>query len=393
MKTFFKSFGILAIIGIAMLSCSEDIWVHDGADGQDGKDGIDGSDGYSSLVCFDEVTQTTIFYLDRDRNLELTPPDSILHQITKEGYKFVPVEDCIEIYKIMGSAEIFVGSICDGEDGSDGNDGETGPQGPQGEAGIVVFSVVPDTVNCKSGLRVIMTSLQGGEEISSVSFCIPADGEDGLTVVQTDTIVIIDSTFVFYTDTIVRIDSIFVIGEDTTVKGYEVIPLPDIFDAFNNGDSYFYWNLDYLFKKGVISINNNDSPNGNGTVESTKPYGQNWGEFYTPEFPPSAITAVELDVGSRSTWKVELLFIRANGSATIVHSQVMEGKDDVVWYETGTYGEPFTYYIPLDKIKYNDVIRVEFRIHKYGPWEELNRNYTFNGDNLRISRVKVKIVE
>ncbi len=389
MKTFFSNFVIMFAISIAALSCSEDIWVHDGADGKDGED------GFTSLMHFDEVTQTKIFYLDRDRNLSLTSQDSILYQESKEGFLFIPVGDCIELYKTVGTTEIFVGSICDGVDGETGpqgpagNDGEAGSDGQDGEAGIVVFSIVPDSVNCKSGMRVIMTSLQGGEEISSVSFCVPRDGEDGMTVVQRDTIVIIDSIFIFNTDSIVRIDSIFVIGEDTTIKTCEFLSLPDFQDKFNNPDnSWHYWNEGYLFEKGLISINGVDSPEGNGTVVLHK-YGANWAEFWTPEFPESAITGVELDVGSRSTWKIECLFLTEDNQAFVVHSQVIEGKPDMVWFDNNSYGNPFTYYIPWSNIRFKDVVRVGFRIHKYRDWKSLNRNHSFNGDNLRISRVKV----
>jgi hypothetical protein len=375
MKTFFKNFGILLAILIAALSCSEEIWVHDGEDGKDGRD------GYSVFIYYDESTGTLLYYHEIDGEEGLTSGDRVIYQETKENYKFVPVEGCIEIYKVVGTTEIFVGSICDGE---------TGPPGAPGEAGIVVFSVVPDTVNCKSGFRVEMTSLEGGEEISSVSFCIPADGEDGTTVVQKDTIVVYDSVYVFNTDTIIRIDSIFVIGKDTIVETHEFMPLPDIQNDFNHPDnSRHYRDLGYIFEEGLVSINQHDSPEGNGTIV-LHDYNRDYGYFWTPEFPEGAITAIELDVGSMENWVLKCSFELSDGSIKEVSSYEVKRKIDFIWYKTGTYGEPFKYYVALEDIEYNNVVRVRFSFYKENEsWMLKDRNHSFNADNLRISRVKI----
>jgi hypothetical protein len=397
MKTFFRNFSILAIIGsilIAISSCSEDIWVHDGADGADGENGL------TSLMHFDKATQTKIYYLDKDRNLRLTAQDSILYQESKEGFLFVPVGDCIELYKTVGTAEIFVGSICDGVDGgigpqgpagNDGSDGQDGNDGNDGEAGIVVFSVVPDTINCKSGMRVIMTSLQGGEEISSVSFCVPADGEDGTTVVQTDTIVVIDSVYVFNTDTIVQIDSVFVVGLDTTVETYQCIPLPDISEDFNHEkNSGHYRDKGHLFSS-YVSVNGIGSPYKNGTVE-VHDRSQDTAFFWTYEFPEGIIGAVELDIDSKDLWEVKMSFQRSDGLHVPVMRKVIGGNQNLVWYDHFTYGEGFSYQADLNKLPATDITRVIFYFYKLGPWSEDNRNCSFNIDNMRISRFKIEKV-
>ena len=93
MKTFFKLIGIFAMLCIVVASCVDiehfSVSALDGVDGVDGKDGVDGQDGkdgrdgYSSLPHFDESTNTTIWYLDKNRDGDFTPlVDSILYQQT-----------------------------------------------------------------------------------------------------------------------------------------------------------------------------------------------------------------------------------------------------------------------------------------------------------------------
>ncbi len=481
MKTFVKVFGILLAISFAMLSCSEDIFVHDGDDGQDGKD------GYSSVTKVDPVYSTdgvllgytTSYYLDMDYSLNYTEGDKFDNSLTlfngtngedgedgqdgKDGkngldaslslealpptddspggsiiaksYKgdqlvgtliiqiplgesgFSLVPEYVEVVYNAGEIEVYGtetrlywdmnrdGKVSEGDEykggfitwhgtnGKDGEDGQDGLNGKDGQTPSITFDIFDD-------LFIILSQVDG-VIVDSIAFEIPKNGLNG----ETPSLHAINFLshwdcdggsgimYIWYFDNngdgIDQPDEVisnFILcGCDCESSNF--IPAPSIQDDFNHPDnSHHYWDKGYLFEEGLISINEINSPEGNGTVVLHK-YGENWAEFYTPEFPESAITAVELDVGSRSTWKVELIFMRSNGSAIIITGKVLEGKSDVVWYETGTYGKPFMYYSSLDEIKFNDVIRVGFVIHKYGEWTVLDRNHSFNGDNLRIARV------
>jgi hypothetical protein len=495
MKTFFRNLGIgiIAILGIALMSCSEDIWVHDGADGLDGKDG---RDGYSTVPKVDPVYSnegillgnTTSWYLDIDNSFNYTPGDLFQESFTllngKDGLNGIdgqdgkdglnasmsmkllpPTPECpngsfllesyqgglldgsliicipqgvpgyslvpeyIDVVFNNGDGDVFgtetkfywdvdrdgkvsVGDeykggfiSWNGTDGEDGQDGKDGLNGIDGMTPTITFEVV-------EGFLIIVSKVDG-VIVDEVTFEIPKDGQDGSngsngTTPSLHAIKFISHwecsgesgiMYIWYFDLngngIDEPDEVvsqFVLcGCDCKSESNDFTSAPCIQDNFNNPDnSHHYWNEGYLFEEGLISINGIGSPEGNGTVVLHK-YGENWAEFYTPEFSPSAITSVELDVGSRSTWKVELLFIRANGSAVVITGKVLDGKSDVVWYDNNSYGKPFNYYCSLDHIltKFHDVVRVGFRIHKYGEWTVLDRNHTFNGDNLRVSRVKV----
>ena len=93
MKNFFKFLGIFAIIGIAMVSCSEDIWVHDGADGRDGIDGQDGQDA-----------EYPVFTTEKDWISDLC----WIRTILRDGYFF------------------YSDTLCNGEKGDPGSSKEGG---------------------------------------------------------------------------------------------------------------------------------------------------------------------------------------------------------------------------------------------------------------------------
>jgi hypothetical protein len=387
MKNLFKSLRFLAVIAIVMTSCVEleeldmitkiikepvsiDVnFVPANLEecaygGYKTKITIEGEDFLSPAICNGEPGESdTIFISSTDTIVVKQEIDISDLQITAD---INPISEyCNEwVFYIMGQ-EFFRKEVCngipgeDGQDGQDGVDGQNGQDGQDAEPYVPVFTTEKEWISETCWVRTVYLD---GEIFYEDTIC---NGQDAEVVVQKDTVVIINNILCNLT------------------------PLPSIQETFDDPrNSPHYWELGYLFEEGIISMNQNGSPKGNGTIVLDK-FGENWATFWTPKFSESAITAVELDVGSRSTWKIELFFLRANGSAILITGQVIEGKEDVVWYDNGTYGEPFTYYVALDKIKYTDVIRVGFVIHKYYPWEQLNRNYSFNGDNLRIARVKV----
>ena len=169
MKQIKYLFSLIMVIIVAAFSCSEDIFLEGG------------KDGFSTLLFIDEITQTKIYYLDRDHTFSFTPEDSVLYQIVDEEYKFVPEENgCFELLHVVGINEFSLGIVCSGEDGKDGEDGIDGQDGEDGKSTVVVFDIVEDqTGECKSGRRIVWRSFLGDEMVSQVSFCVPADGEDG----------------------------------------------------------------------------------------------------------------------------------------------------------------------------------------------------------------------
>jgi hypothetical protein len=174
MKTILRILSVLAIM--FFIACSEDIYLHDGKDGTNGHDGPKGDKGdrgFPTLMYFDSTTQTRVYYLDIDSSWTLTLADTILYEELKEGYKIVPNGKCYDIFNTIGTKEYLIGTVCNGEKG------DKGDLGDPGKNSIVIMSIIPDTISCKSGLRVILVSLQDNDTISSLSFCVPADGDNG----------------------------------------------------------------------------------------------------------------------------------------------------------------------------------------------------------------------
>jgi hypothetical protein len=471
MKTFFKILGFLAMICIAMVSCSESflVFVEDGKDGIDGVDGKDGKDGNSVVSKIDTVFSnlgeelgfTASFYQDNDGIEGYSAGDefqnsfTIFHgsavRITMEILP--PSDDCptgtVIIQSHMGAESTGIISYCIPE-GSQGEQGESGynlvaeyftivlefyendrkvfrvgteakfywdidrdgevSEEDEYKGGFIVWNgndghngidgrTPTISLEVVDGYLVVISKVDA-VIIDQVTIKLPEDGVNGMTP-SLHAINFIshwdcdDGPGIMYIwyfdyngdgiDQPEEVISDFVLcGGDS--EPFDFTPLPTISYDFNNKHNTPH-HLDEGFKLSEgLSGNILESPNGNGTIE-LHDHNLTWAEFYTPEFSPSAITAVELSVGSRNTWTVELLFIRSDGTAEVVHTQIIQGKSDVVWYKNDTYGKPFTYYVSLDKIEHSDVVRVGFRIHKHGEDKISDKNYTFNGDNLRIARV------
>jgi hypothetical protein len=161
----------------------------------DGVKGDKGDRGFPTLMYFDQSTQTRIYFLDRDTSWTLTPRDTILYEELKEGYKIVPNGECYDIFNTIGTKEYLIGTVCNGHS-------------KDGKNSIVIMSIVPDTILCKSGLRVILVSLQDNDTIGSLSFCVPADGKNGKDGKDGKTIIHKEKCFDFNQGTTYYYDSI-----------------------------------------------------------------------------------------------------------------------------------------------------------------------------------------
>lgn len=83
--------------------------------------------------------------------------------------------DCYDILQMDGTVQKVVATVCNGHDGQNGQDGQ---DGEDGKTVMVNYSIV-ESNECSSGYSLIFTSSLDGTVISSVSFCMPADGQDG----------------------------------------------------------------------------------------------------------------------------------------------------------------------------------------------------------------------
>lgn len=464
MKTFFKNLGIMLAISIAALSCSEDIWVHDG------------EDGYSVVTKVDTIFSntgkilgyTTSYYTDVDRSGDYTEGDKLQNSFTlfnganssiklsllppssectagavlvesymgeeltgsiyycippgqqgESGYNLVP--EFIEI-KIPGEEKVLGietrlywdndrdGVVSPGDEYKGGfitwhgKDGKDGQDGEDGKTPNITFEVVEGFL--------ILTSILNGEIVSQVTIEIPEDGQDGEDGRDGMTPSLYTKevepgcdcgkasgiAYIWYFDINKNqipekeeiISELIVCNGEDGEDRKTIILLPDIQDDFNHPEnSWHYRDKGYIFEEGLVSINQIGSPEGNGTVV-LHDYNRNYGYFWTPEFPESAITAIELDVGSMEGWVLKCSFELSDGSVKEMSSYEIKRKINFIWYKTGTYGEPFKYYASLENLEYDDVVRVRFSFYKENDcWMLKDRNHSFNADNLRISRVKI----
>lgn len=379
MKTFFKSFGILAIIGIAIVSCVE-------------------------LEEFQLVTKIIKEPVSIDVNfipasLEECPYGGHKTQIIIEGQEFTspptcngePGEDfdisdlnitseinpiselCNEWIFYVNGEEFFRKEVCDGEPGEDGEDAE--PYVP-------VFTTEKEWIDELCWLRRVFLD---GELFYEDTIC---NGQPGVS----DTIVFVDTVFVSSVDTIVvvQIDSIFVVDQDTIIERYHYKYRTLCFDFNNPGNTPSYEEKGWKFSPGT-SANQIDSKNGNGTLCLYRYWEYRKGHAWTPYFEPESLHSVKLDFGSSGKeWLVGIQTEFEDGRiATILEDKFKGIPEGFVWYKSETYGEPILYHAPLEKLEHHNVVRIGIYFKATDCWDICTRNQSFNVDNMCITLVEV----
>jgi hypothetical protein len=116
-----KKFILFIITILVFISCSEDIYLHDGNDGIDGTNGTNGKNGYSVSMFNDAIANMTVYYWDRyDRGGTkgvYDSADTIIYRQNNSGVKVIQnIDGSYNIINISGTTETITGTITNGKD-------------------------------------------------------------------------------------------------------------------------------------------------------------------------------------------------------------------------------------------------------------------------------------